>query len=172
MQQYKYRPDANTWYWTVAHFFVFGSIAAGIFMLYDGGYMLAWVIALLVAIIALMMLSIPRKVVTEQYSLDIYCISDFTTIPYEEITSARVVKSSEMRYMFPLFAAMGFFGYYGCFLNLRKMELVKIYASQWSNFVEVTDIYEEKYYLSCDKAQELVEVITQHIKSHDDKEPA
>ena len=165
MQEYKFKPDANTWYWTIAYFISFGSIAAAIFLFYDGGYMLAWVIAITIAIIALMALSIPRRIVANDEALDIYCISDFTTLPYESISSARVVEQKEMLLMIPIFAGVGFFGYYGCFFNLRKAELVKIYASRWNNFIEVTDKCEEKYYLSCDNPQELVALINQHIHS-------
>lgn len=134
--------------------------------------MLAWVVALSIAIIALMALSIPRRIVADEEALEIYCISDFTSIPYESISSAREVTQKEMLLMVPIFAGVGFFGYYGCFLNLRKWELVKIYASRWSNFVEVTDKCEERYYLSCDNPQELVALINTHITSNNEQKSA
>ena len=37
------------------------------------------------------------------------------------------------------------------------MDFVKLYALKWGNFIEITDIYEDKYYISCDNECELVE---------------
>ena len=61
-----------------------------------------------------------------------------------------------MKFVMPIFAASGFFGYYGSFIDFKSWDFVKIYASKWKNFVEITDIYEDKYYISCDKGEELI----------------
>ena len=61
-----------------------------------------------------------------------------------------------MKWFFPLFGGCGFFGYYGHFLDLRRFERVRLYASEWKNFVEITDIYEERLYVSCSDADCLI----------------
>lgn len=160
-KEYRYRPDRRTWYATVMHIAVFAALAAILPYIYDGGYILAWFISIIVAVIGLMILSIPRRIVLTDEGLEIVCISDFTEIPYRDIVSVRTVTGREMRFFAPLFASAGFFGYYGYFLNLRKMDPVKIYASSWNNFVEITDIYEDKYYVSCDRADEMVAIIAE-----------
>ena len=42
--------------------------------------------------------------------------------------------------------------------NIRRIRFdrVKLYASEWKNFVEITDIYEERVYVSCSDADRLV----------------
>lgn len=159
--EYEYRLDRKTGYRTAMHLVVFAALAVVLLYVYDGGYILAWFISIMVAVIGLMILSIPRKIVLTDNSLDILCISDFTEIPYGDIVSARAVDGREMRLFLPLFASAGFFGYYGYFLNLRRMDLVKVYASSWHGFVEITDIYEDKYYVSCDRCDELVAMIAE-----------
>lgn len=161
IREYEYRLDRKTGYRTAMHLVVFASLAVVLLYVYDGGYILAWFISMMIAVIGLMILSVPRKIVFAEETLEIICISDFTEIPYKDIVSARVVAGSEMRFFLPLFASAGFFGYYGYFLNLRRMDLVKVYASSWSGFVEITDIYEDKYYVSCDRGDEMVALIAE-----------
>lgn len=56
----------------------------------------------------------------------------------------------------PYFGGYGFFGFYGHYFDLKNLERVKIYASEWRNFVEITDIYENRIYVSCTQGEELV----------------
>ena len=163
IKEYKYRANYGTWHWSVIHIIGFVAVAAAFVYMYDGGYMVAWFISFLVALIGLMILSIPRKIVLTGKSVEICCISDRTSITYNDIVSVRIVPKSEMRWFVPIFAAMGFFGFYGYFLNLRRLDLVKVYASKWDDFVEITDIFDDKYYVSCDRRDELVAAIASHI---------
>lgn len=161
MKEYAYSPDRKTVYRTAMHLAVFAVLAVVLFYVYDGGYILAWFISIMAAVVGLMILSIPRKIVLNDDGVEIRCISDLTEIPYRDIVSARTVADREMRFFVPLFASVGFFGYYGYFLNLRKMDLVKVYASSWSGFVEITDIYEDKYYVSCECGGEMTAMIAE-----------
>lgn len=156
MFEYRYKTDLKTRYLTVVHFIVFAIIAATLCIFVDGGYILAWFISIVFAIIALMALSIPRRIILSEDGVEICCISDYTHIAYKEIASIRAVSDEEMKFIMPIFAASGFFGYYGSFIDFKSWDFVKIYASKWSNFVEITDIYEDKYYISCDKGDVLI----------------
>jgi hypothetical protein len=118
----------------------------------------------MVAIIALATLSIPQRLRLSDEGVEICCISDYTHIAHEEIASVRVVSPKEMKYFVPIFASVGFFGYFGLYLNLRKLDFVKMYASKWSDFIEITDIYDDKYYISCDKCDEVVALIANHAQ--------
>lgn len=169
-KEYKYVLSYGTWYWTVVHIVVFIVTGIVLTLIFEGGYVLAWFLSLMLAIIGLMTLSIPRKIVITDEGVEICCISDYTEIPYEDIASVRKVQAREMRPFLPIFASAGFFGYYGYFLNLRKMDLVKIYASKWRNFIEITDIYEDKYYVSCDDGDGFVEMVAERIKPQPDEE--
>lgn len=75
----------------------------------------------------------------------------------------------------PPFGGCGFFGYYGHFIDLRRFDRVRLYASEWKNFVEITDIYEERLYVSCTEADKLVAQLTppggNRTEEDDDEEP-
>lgn len=136
-----------------------------LYFLYTGGFLSAWFTSLVLAITALMILSVPRKVVVLDETLEIQCISDISEIEIAEIASVRVVSKRDMRWTIPIFAASGFFGYYGKFLNIREFDIVSIYASEWNNFVEITDIYDSRTYVSCREADELIAAIAEAQKA-------
>ena len=163
---YKYRTDYATRYRTFAHFVLFAAVAGALCLYYDGGYVLAWFVSIIVAIIALMMLSIPRRLTLSEEGVEIGCVYDHTHIPYEDIASIKAVSTKEMNLFIPIFASAGFFGYFGCYLNLRKLDIVKIYASKWNNFIEITDIYEEKFYISCDNGEEFISLVEGRITNN------
>lgn len=156
-RKFRYSSDTITKTLTLLHFILFTAVAGVLYLFFDGGYMFAWFVSIAIAIVMLMLLSIPRYVVLNSDSIDICCISDYTHIDFDKIAYVRIVKKGSMRYMLPIFAAIGFFGYYGLFLNLRKMDFVKIYASKIGESIEITDIYEDKYYITCDNLSELYE---------------
>lgn len=159
MTEYKYTTNKKTKYSTLIYFILLLGVAIAMFVTFDGGYFTAWFISIVIAIIALMTLSIPRSIILNEDGIDICCISDYTYIAYDEIASIKSVENREMKLIIPIFAGVGFFGYYGIFLDLKSMDFVKIYATKWTNFIEITDIYEDKYYISCDRQKELIEEI-------------
>ena len=67
---------------------------------------------------------------------------DIPELHPEEIASVRQVEKQELRGYVPYFGGYGLFGFYGHYFDLKNLERVKIYASEWRNFVEITDIYE------------------------------
>ena len=169
-RKFRYSSDTITKSLTLLHFIMFAVVAAALYYLFDGGYMFAWFVSIAIAIVLLMLLSIPRYVVLNEEGIDICCISDHTHIEYDKIAYVRMVNKRSMRYMLPIFASVGFFGYYGVFLNLRKMDFVKIYASNTGDSIEIVDIYEDKYYISCNDLSELYNQLNSAI-NHVTDEP-
>ena len=153
---YKYRFDRRTFYLTLIHLIVFGVLGVLLYRLYEGGYLSAWFTSFVVALIALMALSIPRRIVVGAEKVEVRCLLDITEIRRSEIASVRRVGRKEMKWVVPLFGACGFFGYYGHFLDLKRPERIRIYASQWRDFVEIVDIYDERLNVSCSDPDRLV----------------
>lgn len=157
---YKYRFDRRTIYWTIAYWVVFAALGAGLYFLYEGGYLSAWFTSFVVALVALMALSIPRKIVVTEETFQVRCLLDITELRRDEIASVRRVEPRQMKWLMPLFGGCGFFGYYGYFIDLQHLERVRLYASEWRHFVEIVDIYEERLYVSCSDADRLVALLT------------
>ena len=167
---YKYRLGRKVPYISILYLLVAAAIATLLAFIFQGGYISAWFISLIVAVVALMMLSIPRRVVVDDEGIEIQCIAEDTTLQHEDIAGIRKVENREMNGCIPIFGAVGFFGHYGRFLNLRTMEFVYIYASRWGKFVEITDIDGGKYYFSCEESDELIAQVQTYIKPHDTRE--
>ncbi len=157
---YKYRFSRRTIYWTIVYFAVFVLLILLLYFLYEGGYLSAWFTSFVVALVALMSLSIPRNLVVTDRTVEVRCLLDITEIRRDEIASVRRVDNKRMKWFFPLFGGYGFFGFYGHFLDLHRFDRVRIYATEWKNFIEITNIYEERLYVSCDDADSLVAELT------------
>lgn len=153
---HKYRFDRRTCYWTGGYLVVFILLGVGFYLLYEGGYLSAWFTSFIAALVALMALSIPRSIAVDDTRVEIRCLLDITEIPRAEIASVRRVPQRELRGIVPLFGGFGFFGYYGHFLDLHNFERIRIYASEWRNMVEITDIYDDRLLVSCRDADRLV----------------
>ncbi len=154
-----YRCDRRTLYWTLVYVVAYIGLGIGLYFLYEGEYLSAWFISCVGALLVLMALSIPRHIILDDEKLEVRCLLDLTELSREEIVSARKVGKQEMRYIIPLFGGCGFFGYYGHFLDLKHFERIRIYASEWRNLVEITDIYEERLWVSCSEPEKLIELL-------------
>lgn len=157
---YKYRFDRHTIYWSLVYLVVFILLGVLLFYLYEGGYLSAWFTSFIVALVALMALSIPRRIVVTDEKVEVRCLLDITEIRRDEIASVRRVDTRHMKLFLPIFGGCGFFGYYGHFIDLRRLDRVRLYASEWRNFVEIKDIYEDRLYVSCADADRLVAELT------------
>ena len=153
---YKFRFDRRTIYLSAAYVVVYAVLGVLLYMLYEGGYLSAWFTSFVAALTALMALSIPTRLVVTGDTVEIRCLCDFTELQRSEIASVEAVAADEMKWNIPLLGGYGFFGYYGHYLDLQRFERVKIYASEWRNFVRITDIYDESVIVSCRDAEALI----------------
>lgn len=156
---YRYRIDRRTWYWTLLYVVAYLALGIGLYLLYEGGYFSAWFSTSIGALLILMALSIPRKLVLTDQTLSVQCLLDVTELPREEIATIRRVEEEELHGIIPLFGGCGFFGYYGRFFDLKNFERLTIYASEWRNMVEITTIYEDQIWLSCSEAEQLIALL-------------
>lgn len=167
---YKYRLGKRVIYSSILYILLVVGLSVLLAFVYEGGYISAWFISLILAVLALMVLSIPRRVVVDDEGIEIQCIAEDTTLAYEDIASIRKVEKREMNACLPIFGAVGFFGHYGRFLNLRTMEFIHIYASRWGKFVEITAIDGSKYYISCEERSDIIKRVEEFVKPHDTQE--
>ena len=127
-----------------------------------GSYVSAWLFALFISIILICALSIPRHIDVSDDCVEICCIMELTVINIEDVSRVRTIQTEDMQKCIPIWGSFGFFGYFGYFFNFRTMELIKMYARSWGNFVEIMDSFGQKYIVSCANPQELVDIITEN----------
>lgn len=161
IRSFSYKFNRRTKVQTIITLIFIAIIAFALYKLYIGGFFSAWFLSLMAALAALMILSIPRRIVLLNDKLEIQCVFDITQFDIREIASIRKVPTKDMRWVIRIFGSAGFFGYFGKFIAIKEFDIVTIYASEWDNFVEITDIYDSRTYVSCREADNLINTILQ-----------
>ena len=162
---FKYRLDKRTRNITLAVLAGVIAVCGGLWLFNIGDYLPAWFFSIALAIIALSVLSIPRSIRITESAVEIRCVVEITHIPYEHLKNVRRINRTELKPFVPIFASGGFFGYFGYYLLLRNWEIIKVYTTSWHGLVSIEDIYEQRYLVSSDRPDELVERIERACKS-------
>ncbi|MFR9503295.1 MAG: PH domain-containing protein [Rikenellaceae bacterium] len=161
---YKYHSNKRTLITTLLYFVLLLAASVLIWLMYVGGYFSAWFISVVVAIIALIVISMPRRIIVDEQTLTIACVLEIVEIPITEIVYVRKVEPSEIRWTIPIFASPGFLGHFGYYLDLTTFDIVRLYATERQNMVEILDIYDDRYYLSCRQSDQLIEQIISTVE--------
>lgn len=134
----------------------------------EGGYVTAWAVSFLGALLLLYVMSIPRKVIVGDTALEIRCIVEITHIKYSDLRSIRRIPPGAMKKKYVFFGSYGFFGYYGYYLDGQTWETLKLYCRQWDNFIEITDACEKRYIISCPEPDDLLSAATKAMRYYSD----
>ncbi len=162
--RYKFNLDRRTYYWSLLHIVTFAVAGVGSYSLYEGGFISAWFTSFVVALMLLMSLSIPRNIIVDGEHITINCLLDTTEINIDEILTIEKVSPRKIGWVFPIFGGNGFFGYYGHFFDLRSFQRVIIYATEWRCMVEIVDVYEDHYYISCRERDRLIREVRANMQ--------
>lgn len=94
---------------TVCWLLLLAAILAAVWFFWgEGGYITAWAVSLLGAVILLYVMSIPRRVVVGDTALEIRCIVEITHIKYADLRSIRRIPPEAMKKKFVFFGSYGF----------------------------------------------------------------
>lgn len=167
---YNYRISKRIIYTTAIYALVFIGVAVVLALAFHGGYISAWFLSIIVALLALMALSTPRRIVVDEEGIEIQCIAKDITLEYDDIVAVQKVNSLKMSRCIPVLGALGFLGHYGRFFNLQTTDFVYIYASKWGSFVEITDADDNRYYIACEGSDELLSDIEEALQRNAAKE--
>lgn len=130
-------------------------------LLFGGNFLMACITSIFVALVLLCLLSIPRKIKVSSDALEIQCVVELTRLEIGEIASIRRTCRREYDQLLILLGGFGLFGYYGFYLNPRRWDIIKVYATEWENLVEIEDIYEQKYIVSCRESEKLISLVNE-----------
>lgn len=130
----------------------------------EGGYMIAWTASMAAAILLLHIMSIPRRTIVGESALEIHCVVEITRIEYADLRSIRCVGPEVLQNKYVLLGGYGFFGYYGYYYDTNTWDTIKLYCRERQHLVEITDITEQRYIVSCPTPEKLVEAVTQAMQ--------
>lgn len=131
----------------------------------SGTYLSAWFISFVVAGIGLFVMSMPRYIRINPGNIEIHCVVELTTIPLNDIKRITKVSPLRMKYAFPLLGSYGFGGYFGYYFDWRKFVILRLYATKWSDFVLIHDIFDDRYVISCSDPDGFIKNVMQRIKA-------
>ncbi len=167
------RARRTTWAVCAAIALLFAAFYLYIGMGSVAAYFPAWVLSIVFMLLVIYLLSIPRFILVNNDVFEIHCAVELTKIYVEDIDEVRVMHRNEIRSSFPVLGSYAFGGYYGYYFNPADFSVFKMYASKWSDFVMIRDIYEDVYVVNCDEPEELVKLVSEardrrreEIKSH------
>ncbi len=161
---FKYNFSRGVIYGGLLQILLVSAIGYLLYYLYDGGYISAWFVSVVIAFILLLLISLPRKIVVTSSALRVMCVLEMVEINIDDIVKIRRINPRTTRCIIPLIGSYGLFGYYGHFADIRRAEKVKVYATERANLIEIIDIYEDRYIISCRESAELLSIVRERMK--------
>mgnify|MGYP007050609697 CR=1 FL=1 len=104
-----------------------------------------------------MSLSIPRRIVVTDEKVEVRCLLDITEIRRDEIASVRPGRPSADEMVLSGIRGLRVLRLLRTFPRPQAVRTRKTLRLGVENFVEITDIYEDRLYVSCSDAGRLVE---------------
>ena len=157
------------WWISTITLVLLGVVIAHLWITAEGAfYLAAWVSMTAVVVVALCMLSVPRRIIVSDDEVEIRCLVESTYIPLRSIADVEVVEGDGMRRKFPLLGIYGFWGYYGRYFDLAKGKLHKVYATKRTGCVAI-HTSKCRYLVSC-SAPEMLRQMILNAKARGPKE--
>ena len=148
--------DKRAWWVSIVTLIVLGGVCAVLWLTSGGAfYLAAWVSMASAAVIALCLLSLPRRIIVGEEQLEIRCLVETTYIPLSSIVDVEVIGKG-LKGKFPLVGVYGFWGYYGRYLGARH--IYKVYATRRDRCVAIHTT-KSRYVVSCGAPEMLCQMI-------------
>lgn len=130
----------------------------------SGSYLSAWYLSFATAVVLLFFISFPRRICVTSSNLVINCILEATYIPLGDIKRIHETKRYRLNRTICLAGSYGFGGFYGYWLDLIHLRMVRMYATKLSGLVIIQTIYNERYVVSCEEPSTLVRCVRDNIR--------
>lgn len=138
--------DRRAWWITILSVLLLGGVCAALWLTAGGAfYLAAWVTLMLTALVALCLLSVPRRIIVGEECVELRCLVETTYIPLGSIVDVEVVGRG-VKGKFPLLGIYGFGGYYGRYYASRH--IYKVYATRRERCVAIHTT-KHRYMVSC-----------------------
>lgn len=117
-------------------------------------YIAAWTTSVVLALVALCVLSWPRRIIVDEEKVELRCVVESSYIKMSSIVDVEVVGKRGLAGKIPLPGVFGFGGYYGFWIDLKTKRVYRTYMTSRSNCVVIHTSH-RRYLVSCDQPEEL-----------------
>lgn len=161
--------DGRVWWISTLCALLTGGACAALWMTAGGAYYLAaWVSLTCAVIMALCLLSVPRRIIVGEEMVELRCLVETTYVPLSSIVDVEVAPEGALKRKIPLVGIYGFWGYYGRYLDLRKWRVYRVYAARRTKSV-IIHTSKQRYVVSC-SAPEMLRQMILGAKTRNSKE--
>lgn len=151
--------DSRVWWISAACTLLTGGALAALWMTADGAYYLAaWVSMACAVMVALCLLSVPRRIIVGEQEVELRCLVETTYIPLSSIADVEILEGNGLRKRIPLMGVYGFWGYYGRYIDLSTGKLHRVYATRRTRCVAI-HTSRRRYVISCGAPEMLRQMI-------------
>lgn len=161
---FKYRMSKYCRYTTLVSFLLLIALFFYFLISSSGSYLSAWYLSFATAVVLLFFISFPRRIRVTSSDLVINCILETTYIPLGDIKRIHETQRYRLKRTVCLAGSYGFGGFYGYWLDLIHLRMVRMYATKLSGLVIIQTIYNERYVVSCEEPSTLVRCVRDNIK--------
>lgn len=153
------RADKRSWLTTLAGLAIIGGGLAMLFARAEGAYYIAvWATALCVALVTLLLLSKPTRIILDNDTLELRCVLDTTILPIDSIVDIVSLGDCGFDHKIPLCGSCGFLGYFGRYITLKGGHVYRVYATTRKHCVAIHTT-RRRYLISCRNADLLVSLV-------------
>lgn len=124
----------------------------------SGNYLSTWFFLTFSAILVLISLSAPHYIEITEKELNLHGYVDMTTIPLDQISGIYPINKKEYGRLIPFLANIGFLGFHGYFINKKRAEIVKVYATKYQNLVDIRTVNDLNYIINVENPEEFIEM--------------
>ncbi len=155
--------DGRVWCVSLLSLLVTGGACAWLFLTAGGAYYIAaWVTMVVVAIMALCLLSVPRRIILSEKELELRCLVESIYIPLDKIVDVAEVERGAFGWKIPLVGVAGFWGYYGRWLDVKSWRIHRVCATRRSGCVAIHTTH-HRYLVSCNSPQLLRALLVERM---------
>lgn len=115
-------------------------------------YIAAWGTSVVVAIVALCLLSLPRRIILSDEELELRCLMETTYIPLRSVVDVKVMGSEGLKGKVPVLGLGGLGGYLGFWVDTKSWRLYRTYVTSRHKCVAI-HTSRHRYMVSCGAAE-------------------
>ena len=162
--RFRYSMSRYCKYVTAILFLLITAIAFLLLFTSSGTYLSAWFTSIAAAVLLLFVISFPRYLAITDKNLEIHCVLEITEIPLADIRRIHPISRYRLKRHIPVLGSYGFGGFFGYYVDLIHLRIVRMYTTRLDHMIMIQDIYGQRYIVNCRYRELFVEILKERVE--------
>ncbi len=162
--RFRYTMSRYCKYVTTISFLLITAIAFLLLFTSSGTYLSAWFTSVAVAVLLLFVISFPRYLSITDKNLEIHCVLEITEIPLADIRRIHPISRYRLKRHIPVLGSFGFGGFFGYYVDLIHLRIVRMYTTRLDHMIMIQDIYGQRYIVNCRYRELFIEMLRERVE--------